>query len=69
MRFINMLSFENDYNKGAHPKILEALIKTNDVVLSGYGEDEYTKSAKEKIKNYIYDRIIGWQSTGFANQG
>ena len=45
-----MLSFENDYNKGAHPKILEALIKTNDVVLSGYGEDEYTKSAKEKIK-------------------
>ena len=45
-----MLSFENDYNKGAHPKILAALFKTNDTALSGYGEDQFTKSAKEKIK-------------------
>ena len=44
-----MLSFECDYIKGAHPKILEALVKTNMETMSGYGNDPYTKSAKEKI--------------------
>lgn len=44
-----MLSFESDYVEGAHPKILEALAKTNMECLSGYGADVYTKSAKEKI--------------------
>ncbi len=44
-----MLSFESDYIEGAHPKILEALTKTNMECLSGYGADAYTKSAKEKI--------------------
>ena len=44
-----MLSFESDYIEGAHPKILEALVKTNMESLSGYGADEYTKIAKEKI--------------------
>ncbi len=44
-----MLSFESDYIEGAHPKILEALTKTNMETLSGYGADSYTKSAKEKI--------------------
>ena len=45
-----MLSFESDYIEGAHPKILEALVKTNMECLSGYGADDYTKSAKEKIR-------------------
>lgn len=44
-----MLSFESDYIEGAHPKILEALVKTNMESLSGYGADEYTIIAKEKI--------------------
>lgn len=44
-----MLSFECDYIKGAHPKILEALVKTNMETMSGYGNDPYTKSAKDKI--------------------
>ncbi len=44
-----MLSFESDYIEGAHPKILEALVKTNMECLSGYGADAYTKAAKEKI--------------------
>ncbi len=44
-----MLSFECDYIKGAHPKILEALVKTNMETMSGYGNDPYTKSAAEKI--------------------
>lgn len=45
-----MLHFENDYNKGAHPAVLEALIKTNLESLSGYGTDKYTSSAIEKIR-------------------
>lgn len=45
-----MLSFESDYIQGAHPKILEKLLETNLEPLSGYGNDAYCASAKEKIK-------------------
>ncbi|HFI0635493.1 TPA: low specificity L-threonine aldolase [Streptococcus suis] len=45
-----MLHFENDYNKGAHPTLLEALVASNREGLSGYGTDSYTESAIEKIK-------------------
>ncbi len=45
-----MLHFENDYNKGAHPALLEALLLTNDEGMSGYGMDTYTQSAVEKIR-------------------
>ncbi|MGQ7358631.1 threonine aldolase family protein [Streptococcus suis] len=45
-----MLHFENDYNKGAHPALLEALVASNQEGLSGYGTDTYTKSAIKKIK-------------------
>lgn len=37
-----MLHFENDYNKGAHPVLLEALVASNQEGLSGYGTDRYT---------------------------
>ena len=50
-----MLSFECDYNFGAHPKILEALIRTNMEACQGYGSDIYTERAKEKIRK-ICDR-------------
>lgn len=45
-----MLHFENDYNEGAHPKLLEALTKTNTENLAGYGLDSYTEGASQKIK-------------------
>lgn len=45
-----MLSFESDYITGAHPRVLEALIASNDEVLAGYGEDVYTQRAKDKIR-------------------
>lgn len=44
-----MLNFDCDYLEGCHPKILEALNKSNLEQTLGYGEDKYTKSAKEKI--------------------
>ncbi len=45
-----MLSFECDYNKGAHGKILKRLAETNEEPLSGYGSDKYCTMAKEKIR-------------------
>lgn len=45
-----MLSFECDYNKGAHNRILERLLETNEELLSGYGSDKYCAMAKEKIR-------------------
>lgn len=45
-----MLHFENDYNKGAHPELLTALVETNMEGLSGYGKDKYTQRAIEKIR-------------------
>ncbi len=45
-----MLSFECDYNVGAHPKILEALVNSNMEPCPGYGNDKYTEIAREKIR-------------------
>ncbi len=45
-----MISFENDYTTGAHPKLLERLLKTNLEALSGYGSDPYCESACQKIR-------------------
>lgn len=44
------LHFESDYLEGAHPKILERLMKTNMEKTVGYGRDEYSNRAKEKIR-------------------
>ena len=45
-----MLSFENDYSEGAHPKILQRFVATNLEQVPGYGSDPYCDSAKEKIR-------------------
>lgn len=45
-----MLSFENDYNVGAHPQILERLMQTNFEAQSGYGADRFCESAKARIR-------------------
>lgn len=45
-----MISFESDYNNGAHPEILKRLSETNEEALSGYGSDPYCASAKSKIR-------------------
>ena len=45
-----MLSFENDYNVGAHPLVLKALMDTNLIRQPGYGNDDFCRSAAEKIR-------------------
>lgn len=48
-----MISFENDYLEGAHEKVLKRLVDTNLVQASGYGFDQFTAQAIEKIKDTI----------------
>ena len=43
-------SFKNDYSEGAHPRILDALIKNNLSQQTGYGLDEYSLTAARLIK-------------------
>lgn len=45
-----MVFLNNDYNTGAHPKVLQALLDTNLIPQNGYGEDDFCACAKEKIK-------------------
>lgn len=43
-------SFESDYNNGAHPDVLRLLIETNDRQSKSYGFDEWSESARKKIR-------------------
>ena len=43
-------SFQNDYSEGAHPRIIEALSRTNLVQDLGYGEDQYCQEAAGLIR-------------------
>ena len=44
------LFFASDYMEGAHPQILRRLAETNMLKTAGYGLDEFSASAKEKIR-------------------
>ena len=64
-----MLFFVNDYGEGAHPKILENLNKYNFYQQIGYGNDDFSSLAKERIakkckvnKDDVY-LLIGGTST------
>lgn len=46
-------SFLNDYGEGAHPRIIEALTRTNLVQELGYGEDVYCQEAAELIRKAV----------------
>lgn len=45
-----MIRFECDYAEGTHPRILEALIKTNMEQTPGYGEDAHCDTARRIIR-------------------
>ena len=48
-----MLYFMNDYSEGAHPKVLDALVKSNMDQHVGYGMDDITAEAAMRIKKRI----------------
>ena len=45
-----MISFESDYNNGAHPQVLQHLIETNQQQSQSYGFDAWSEAAREKIR-------------------
>ena len=45
-----MISFECDYNNGAHPQVLNRLMDTNDEQTLTYGFDQYSERAREAIR-------------------
>lgn len=47
---MNKIQFQCDYNEGAHPRILQALMDTNMVQTSGYGEDSFCDEARAIVK-------------------
>lgn len=46
-------SFLDDYCNGAHPSILEALVKSNSSRQKGYGSDNYCKLATQRIREHM----------------
>lgn len=46
-------SFRNDYSEGAHPAILDLLMKTNLEQRDGYGLDVHCKKAQEYIRREV----------------
>ncbi len=53
-----MYSFKNDYSEGAHPKILESLLKSNLEQCEGYGKDTYCEEAKKLIQNKLNNKDV-----------
>lgn len=50
-------SFYNDYSEGAHPRILEALQKSNLTQEPGYGEDSFSKAAVNLLRDQIKNPV------------
>lgn len=50
-----MYSFKNDYSEGAHPDILEALLRNNSSQEEGYGLDKHSLHASSLIKELVGD--------------
>lgn len=45
-----MIRFECDYAEGAHPRILQALMETNEEQTRGYGMDVHCDHARQLIR-------------------
>ena len=48
-----MIGFNNDYSEGAHPSILEYMMKVNLEQNPGYGEDPHSSRAKKLIREQL----------------
>ena len=50
-----MIYFRSDYSQGAHPKVMEALARTNLEHTDGYGVDAHCKRAAELVRELTKD--------------
>lgn len=48
-----MIIMNNDYNHGAHPEVLKALMEYNEEAYIGYGMDPWCEKAEAEIKKYL----------------
>lgn len=48
-----MIYFRSDYSQGAHPKVMEALMRTNLEHTDGYGMDEHCANGARLIQEWI----------------
>ncbi len=67
-----MYHFRNDYSQGAHPRVLDALVRTNLESTAGYGEDEYCQAAASMVKDRFHcpdadiHFLVGGTQTNFT---
>jgi threonine aldolase len=54
-----MIRFNCDYSEGAHPRIMEAMVRTNMEQTPGYGEDVHCINAANMIKKLCGREDIG----------
>ncbi len=57
-RSVSMIYFNSDYTEGCHPRVLEALTKTNLEQTPGYGEDRYCAAAADTIRRLCGDESL-----------
>ncbi len=48
-----MISLKNDYSEGCHPRILDAMVRTNMEQTDGYGSDPYTAEACDLLRKKL----------------
>lgn len=48
-----MIRLNNDYCRGAHPAVLEALQETNNTEYPGYGLDEWCQRGADRIREHL----------------
>ena len=53
-----MIYLNCDYNEGAHPSVMDALLMSNMDQTIGYGEDEYCEEARDIIKELCKDNKL-----------
>lgn len=56
-----MIRFDSDYIEGAHPSILDALVRTNFEQTAGYGEDTFCEEARRIVRSHCGDDTLGVQ--------
>ncbi len=53
-----MKSFASDNNSGVHPVIMEAIVQANREHAIGYGDDDWTRKADEKLREIFGEDIL-----------
>ncbi len=57
---MNKRGFASDNNAGVHPEIMDSMRNVNIGHTIAYGDDAYTTSAKEKIKQVLGPKASPW---------